>query len=75
MVEKLIWAGHLRRYLREPTRGATVVLIADKAVVEIEHAPGPQPTINFILGDRPMANINPRNIGEECSGQPRLEPE
>ena len=50
MVEKLIRAGHLRRYLRKPTRGATVAPTADRAVVEIEHALGPQPTINFILG-------------------------
>ena len=50
MVEKLIRAGHLRRYLRKPTRGATVAPTADRAIAEIEHAPEPRPTINFILG-------------------------
>ena len=50
LVEKLILAGHLRRYLREPTQGATVATTAGGAVAEIEHALGPRPTINFILG-------------------------
>ena len=49
LVERLIRAGHLRWYLREPTRGATVVPTTDRAIVEIEHAPEPRPTINFIL--------------------------
>ena len=80
MVEKLIRAGHLRRYMREPTRGAAVATIAGGAVAEIEQAQGPRPTINFILGGgggggRLTTNINPRNSREECSGQPRLEPE
>ena len=50
MIEKLILAGHLRRYLREPTRGATATPAADRAVADIEHASGPRLTINFILG-------------------------
>ena len=50
MVERLIRAGHLRRYLREPTCGATVAPTADRAIVKIEHAPEPRRTINFILG-------------------------
>ena len=50
LIEKLIRAGHLRRYLREPTRGATTAPTTDRAVAEIEHAPEPRPTINFILG-------------------------
>ena len=37
MVERLIRADHLRRYLREPTRGVTVAPTTDRA-------------INFILG-------------------------
>ena len=50
LVERLIRAGHLRRYLREPTQGAATATTAGGAIVEIENAPGPQPTINFILG-------------------------
>ena len=50
MVERLIRASHLRRYLREPTRGAAAATIAGGAVTEIEHAPGSRLTINFILG-------------------------
>ena len=50
LVEKLIHSGHLRRYLREPTRRTTAAPTADKAVVDIKHASEPRPTINFILG-------------------------
>ena len=49
LIKKLIWVGHLRRYLREPTREATAAPTTDRAVAEIEHAPEPRPTINFIL--------------------------
>ena len=50
MVEKLIRAGHLRRYLREPTHGAPAVPTPDRPVADTEHASGPRLTINFILG-------------------------
>ena len=50
LVEKLIRAGHHRRYLREPTPGAATATTVGGVVVEIEHAPGPRSTINFILG-------------------------
>ena len=50
LVEKLIRAGHLRRYLRGPTSGAIAAPATDRAVAEIEHAPEPRPTIHFILG-------------------------
>ena len=50
LVEKLIRADHLRRYLREPTREATVAPLTDKVVVDTEHASGLRPTFNFILG-------------------------
>ena len=49
LVEKLIRADHLRRYLRGPTSGAPAIPATDRAVAEIEHAPEPRPTINFIL--------------------------
>ena len=50
LVEKMVRAGHLRRYLREPTRGATVAPTTSRAIAEIEPASEPRPTINFILG-------------------------
>ena len=50
LVEKLIRVGHLRRYLRRPTSGAPAIPAIDRAVAEVEHAPEPRPTINFILG-------------------------
>ena len=50
LVERFIRACHLRRYLRESTRGATIAPTADRAIAEIEHLPESRPTINFILG-------------------------
>ena len=50
LVEKLIRVGHLRRYIRDPTRGVAVAPTADRVIVDIEHASGPQPAITFILG-------------------------
>ena len=50
LVEKLIRAGNLRRYIREPTRGVVAAPIAERVIVDIEHASGPRPSINFILG-------------------------
>ena len=50
LVEKLIRAGHLKRYLREQTHGATTAPTAGRAIVEIEHDPKPRSNINYILG-------------------------
>ena len=50
LVEKLIRADHLKRYLREPTPGATAAPLTGKVMVDTEHASGSRPTINFILG-------------------------
>ena len=46
----MVRAGHLRRYLRDPTREATVAPTANRAITEIELTREPRPTINFILG-------------------------
>ena len=50
MIERLIQARHLRRFIREPTRTVEVVLAPNRAVVAVEHSSEPRPTINFILG-------------------------
>ena len=50
LVENLIRAGHLRRYIREPTRETETAPAVDKAIAGSEHSFEPQPTINFILG-------------------------
>ena len=50
LVEKLIRAGHLIRYIREPTCGVAVAPTADRVIVDMEHASGPQQAINFIMG-------------------------
>ena len=50
LVEKLIRAGHLRRFIREPIHGVAVAPAADRVIVDIEYASGPRPAINFILG-------------------------
>ena len=50
LVEKLIRAGHLRRYLREPINGVAAAPTTDMVIVDIEHASRPRQAINFILG-------------------------
>ena len=50
LVENLIWAGHLRRCIREPARGIEIAPAADRAIVSTEHPSEPRPTINFVLG-------------------------
>ena len=50
LVEKLIWAGHLRRYIWELTRGTEVASAADRAITGAKHPFEPRPIINFILG-------------------------
>ena len=50
MIERLIRAKHLRRFIREPTRTAEAVPAQNRAVVAAELSSEPRPTINFILG-------------------------
>ena len=50
LIEKLIRAGHLRRYIREPSSWVAAAPTADRAVIDTEHASGSRPAINFILG-------------------------
>ena len=50
LVEKLIRAGHLKRYLREPINGVAAAPTADTTIADIEHASGPRQAIKFILG-------------------------
>ena len=50
LVEKLIWDGHLKRFIREPSRGTETAPAANRAIVTTEHPSEPRPTINFVLG-------------------------
>ena len=50
LVEKLIRARHLRRYIREPINGVAAAPTVDTVIVGTEHASGPRQAINFILG-------------------------
>ena len=50
LVEKLIWVGHLRRYIREPINGVATAPTADMIIVDTKHASGPRQAINFTLG-------------------------
>ena len=50
LVERLIWAGHLRRFIREPPHGTESATATDKAIVATELTLEPRPTINFVLG-------------------------
>ena len=50
MIERLIRAGHLRRFIRELTRATKTATTANKVIFVVEHLSEPRPTINFILG-------------------------
>ena len=50
MVEKLIRAGHLRRYIQETVRIAEAVRAIERLTVDAELLREPRPTINYILG-------------------------
>ena len=50
LVERLIRAGHLRRYIRESARSAETALVAERIMASLELLSEPRPTINYILG-------------------------
>ena len=50
MVEKLIRAGHLKRFIREPSHGTETAPTADRAIIDNEHPLKPRPAINYVLG-------------------------
>ena len=50
MVERLIRAGQLRRYVRETVRRAEVTPAVERIAASVELLPKPRPTINYILG-------------------------
>ena len=50
LVEKLIRAGHLRRYVRETVREAEAALAVERIVAAAELPLEPRPTINYIMG-------------------------
>ena len=50
MVERLIRAGHLRRYVWETVRGAEAARVVERIAASAELPPESRPTINYILG-------------------------
>ena len=50
LVEKLIRVGHLRRYIREPVRGAETAPAVERVIAGVELPSEPRPAINYILG-------------------------
>ena len=50
MVERLIKASHLRRYVRETVRGANVAPVVKRIAASTEPLLEPRSTINYILG-------------------------
>ena len=48
--EILIRVGHLRRFIRELTRGIQTAPTTDRAIVVAEHPSESRPTINFVMG-------------------------
>ena len=49
-MEKLIRAGHLRGYIREPAHRAKIAPIVERIVASSKLLPEPRPTIIYILG-------------------------
>ena len=49
-MERLIRAGHLRRYVQEIVRGAEAVPAVERIAASVELLSEPRPTINYILG-------------------------
>ena len=49
-MERLIRAGHLRRYVRETIRGAEAAPLVEIIAANVELLPDPRPTINYKLG-------------------------
>ena len=49
MVERLIRANHLRRYVRETVRGVEATLAVERIAANAKLMSEPQPTINYIL--------------------------
>ena len=49
-MEKLIRAGHLKGYIREPARRAETSLAVEKIAANSKLLSEPRPTINYILG-------------------------
>ena len=52
LIEKLIRARHLKRYIRGPSGEVATAPTADRVVVDTENASSSRPAINFILGGR-----------------------
>ena len=50
LVEKLIWAGHLKRFIWEPSYGTETTPAADRSIVATEHPSKPRRTIEYVLG-------------------------
>ena len=50
MIERLIRAGHLRRFIWEPTHTTKIAPTSNRVVVGVEHSSEPRPTIKFIPG-------------------------
>ena len=50
LVERLIRAGHLRKYVLETVNGVEATLAVERIMASVELLPEPRPTINYILG-------------------------
>ena len=76
LVEKLIRAGHLKRYVREPTCGTETAPAVERVIVGAEHPSEPLPAINFILGgptdDQYQSKRQRINILHTASVQARI---
>ena len=73
MVEKLIRAGNLRRYILEIVRGAEAAPTVERIAANAELPPEPWPTINYILGELTISISLSARRGE-CCMQPQSRP-
>ena len=74
MIERLIRVGHLRRFIREPTRTAETAPTSNRVVVAAEHSSELRPTINFILGGLVDDQYQSKRQDKKCSALPQSEP-
>ena len=74
MVEKLIKAGHLRRYIQEMVRGAEAAPMVERIAASVEIPPEPRPTMNYILGDPANNQYQSKHQKKRLLRQPPSKP-
>ena len=74
LVEKVVKAGHLRRYLRDAEQGVESGQPTGRIIASPTVQPEPRPTKNYILDGPGMIDINQNASKRNSSGWPWLRP-